>query len=163
MAKSFGLKNTKLLLILLGVLGLLLAMVAAVGITWYVATSETGASASPDAKPLFVSRDRGAVYEELKEPFVVNYNAKGRARYLQVSVSLLGRDKTSMAMLREHLPMLRNELVMLLSAQNFDALLTAPGKEAVRVQATERVQEIARTLIGQPVVEQVLFTNFVLQ
>ena len=162
MAKSFRLENKKLLLIILGVLTLLLAMVAAVGITWYVLTS-SNASTSPDTKPLFVSRDRGAVYEELKEPFVVNYNANGRARYLQVSVSLLGRDKKSMDALREHQPLLRNELVMLLSAQSFEAMLAAPGKEAVRVQATERVQEIARNLLGQPVVEQVLFTNFVLQ
>lgn len=162
MAKSFRLENKKLLLIILGVLTLLLAMVAAVGITWYVLTS-SNASTSPDTKPLFVSRDRGAVYEDLKEPFVVNYNANGRARYLQVSVSLLGRDKKSMDALREHQPLLRNELVMLLSAQSFEAMLTAPGKEAVRVQATERVQEIARNLLGQPVVEQVLFTNFVLQ
>lgn len=161
MAKSFRLENKKLLLIILGVLTLLLAMVAAVGITWYVLTSSN--ATSPDTKPLFVSRDRGAVYEELKEPFVVNYNANGRARYLQVSVSLLGRDKKSMDALREHQPLLRNELVMLLSAQSFEAMLTAPGKEAVRVQATERVQEIARNLLGQPVVEQVLFTNFVLQ
>ncbi len=162
MAKSFRLENKKLLLIILGVLTLLLAMVAAVGITWYVLTSSHAAT-SPDAKPLFVSRDRGAVYEELKEPFVVNYNANGRARYLQVSVSLLGRDKKSMDALREHQPLLRNELVMLFSAQSFETMLTAGGKEAVRVQATERVQEIASNLLGQPVVEQVLFTNFVLQ
>lgn len=164
MAKSFRLENSKLLLIILGVLGLLLAMVAAVGVTWYVLTSSNAASnVSPDAKPLFVSRDRGAVYEELKEPFVVNFNANGRARYLQVSVSLLGRDKKSMDALREHQPLLRNELVMLFSAQSFETMLTAPGKEAVRVQATERVQELARKLLGQPAVEQVLFTNFVLQ
>lgn len=161
MARSFS-EHKKLLLIIFGILGLLLAMVAAVGVTWYVLTSSVE-SAPQEARPLFVSRDRGAVYEELKEPFVVNYNAKGRARYLQVSVSLLGRDRKSMDALREHQPLLRNELVMLLSAQSFEAMLTAPGKEAVRVQATERVQEIARNLLGQPVVEQVLFTNFVLQ
>ena len=141
---------------------LLLALVAAVGVTWYVLTSESGAQ-SPDAKPLFISRDRGALYEELKEPFVVNFNASGRARYLQVSVSLMGRSKSGMEALREHQPVLRNELVMLFSAQSFETMLTAAGKEAVRVQATERVQELARNLLGQPTVEQVLFTNFVLQ
>src|SRR5690606_12961986 len=96
-------EHKKLLLIIFGILALLLAMVAAVGITWYVLTSSVK-SAPQDTRPLLVSRDRGAVYEELKEPFVVNYNAKGRARYLQVSVSLLGRDKKSMDALREHQP-----------------------------------------------------------
>lgn len=156
-------ENKKLLIIIAGALTLLLAMVAAVGITWYVLTSTAPADAPADARPLFATRDRGAVYEELKEPFVVNFNANGRARYLQVSVSLLGRDKKAMETLREHQPILRNELVMLFSAQSFEAMLTAAGKEAVREQATERVQEIARNLLGKPAIEQVLFTNFVLQ
>ncbi|HLT05870.1 MAG TPA: flagellar basal body-associated FliL family protein [Pseudomonas sp.] len=156
-------EKKKLLIIIAGALVLLLAMIAAVGITWYVLTSSTPSDAPVDARPLFATRDRGAVYEELKEPFVVNFNANGRARYLQVSVSLLGRDKKAMETLREHQPMLRNELVMLFSAQSFEAMLTAAGKEAVREQATERVQEIARNLLGKPAIEQVLFTNFVLQ
>ncbi len=44
MAKSFRLENKKLLLIILGVLTLLLAMVAAVGITWYVLTSSNAST-----------------------------------------------------------------------------------------------------------------------
>ena len=159
---TFGRENKKLLVIIGGVLALLLAICAAVGITWYVLTSAASAPAPTDNKPLF-SRDRGSVYEEFKEPFVVNFNVNGRARYLQVSISLLGRDAKAMETLREHQPVLRNELVMLFSAQDFNTMLTAAGKNAVREQATERVQELARTLVGKPAVEQVLFTNFVLQ
>lgn len=154
-----GSQTNKLPLIIFGAVALLLAIAISVGATWYVVTSKTGGSNVETARLI----DRGSIYEELKDPFVVNFNRQGRQRYLQASVALMARDRDGLAALKEHLPMLRNQLVMLFSAQDFDALLTAPGKEALRQQATVNVQELARQHLGKPVIEQVLFTNFVLQ
>ncbi|MCY1458553.1 Flagellar basal body-associated protein FliL [compost metagenome] len=61
------------------------------------------------------------------------------------------------------MPVLRNKLVMLFSGQNFDTLVTPVGKEMLRQQATATVQELAKQETGELAVEQVLFTNFVLQ
>ncbi len=155
--KTGGSRRNKLLLIVLGGLALLLAMTVSVGVTWYVLTQD----AATEDTPRLV--DRGAIYEELKDPFVVNFNRQGRQRYLQVSVALMARDRDGLTALKEHLPVLRNQLVMLFSSQDFDALMTAPGKEALRQQATARVQELAVQHLETPVIEQVLFTNFVLQ
>ena len=52
---------------------------------------------------------------------------------------------------------------MLFASQNFDSLMTPVGKEMLRQQATTTVQELAKKEVGDGVVEQVLFTNFVLQ
>jgi len=52
---------------------------------------------------------------------------------------------------------------MLLSSQDFEALKTPVGKEMLRQQATASVQELAQKEIGKLAIEQVLFTNFVLQ
>jgi len=41
--------------------------------------------------------------------------------------------------------------------------MTPVGKEMLRQQATSTVQELAQKEIGKLAVEQVLFTNFVLQ
>ena len=65
--------------------------------------------------------------------------------------------------LKVHMPLLRNRLVMLLSSQDFEALKTPVGKEMLRQQATASVQELAQKEIGKLAIEQVLFTNFVLQ
>ncbi|MCO3060323.1 flagellar basal body-associated protein FliL, partial [Pseudomonas aeruginosa] len=51
----------------------------------------------------------------------------------------------------------------LFSSQNFDSLVTPVGKEMLRQQATAGLQELAKKQTGQLAVEQVLFTNFVLQ
>ncbi|MCY1309879.1 Flagellar basal body-associated protein FliL [compost metagenome] len=61
------------------------------------------------------------------------------------------------------MPVLRNRLVMLFSGQDFEALITPVGKEMLRQQATASVQELAQQETGKLTVEQVLFTNLVLQ
>ena len=52
---------------------------------------------------------------------------------------------------------------MLFSQQNFAELMKPEGKVALREQATAKVKEIAQRETGADVVEQVLFTNFVVQ
>ena len=54
-------------------------------------------------------------------------------------------------------------LVMLFSGQDFDTLATPVGQEMLRQKATASVQEVAQKEVGKVVVEQLLFTNFVLQ
>jgi flagellar FliL protein len=104
-----------------------------------------------------------AIYEVLAPAFVVNFNYKGRQRYMQVSVALMGRDKAELDALHEHMPVLRNNLVMLFSGQDFEALATPVGKEMLRQQTTASVQALAQKETGKLAVEQVLFTNIVLQ
>ncbi len=45
-----------------------------------------------------------AVYQALVPAFVVNYNADGRQRYMQVTVTLMGRDQAQMDALKAQLP-----------------------------------------------------------
>lgn len=104
-----------------------------------------------------------AVYEPLMPAFVINYEHKGRQRYLQVSMALMGRDSAAMARLKAHMPVLRNRLVLLLAGQDFEVLSTPLGKEALRQRITADVQALAEVEVGAATVEQVLFTNFVLQ
>ncbi|MGH8354857.1 MAG: flagellar basal body-associated protein FliL [Pseudomonas sp.] len=164
-AKSAG--KGKLKLIVLIVAALLLAVSLSVGGTWFflskgsahkeTAEAEAGAeeSATPGKKP--------AIYEQMAPAFVVNFNYKGRQRYMQVSVALMTRDQAALDALKVHMPVLRNRLVMLFSGQDFETLTTPVGKEMLRQQATASVQELAQKETGNLAVEQVLFTNFVLQ
>lgn len=104
-----------------------------------------------------------ALYQPLEPAFTVNYAHDGRQRYMQASVVLMGRDATAMSALAEHLPLIRNRLVMLFSSAEFETLMTAEGKETLRTQATLAVQELMEQELGRPVIESVLFTNLVLQ
>lgn len=155
----------KLKLIILIVVALLLAVGLSVGGTWFFLSKGTTQdepaeqAAAESAAPV----KQAAIYEELAPAFVVNFTQNGRARYMQVSVALMARDQAALDALKVHMPVLRNRLVMLFSSQDFDSLVTPVGKEMLRQQATASVQELAQKETGKLAVEQVLFTNLVLQ
>ena len=116
-----------------------------------------------------------AIYFEMTPNFTINFNVNGRQRYLQAAITLLYRDPELQSLLTLHMPAIRNGLVMLLSSKNFDELQTEEGKETLRAEALEiirsQLQKEREALIasgsGDKVssanVEQVLFTNFVMQ
>ncbi|MGG2396226.1 flagellar basal body-associated protein FliL [Pseudomonas sp. SH1-B] len=157
--------KSKLKLIILIVVGLLLAIGLSIGGTWFILSKgDKAAEHEPaEAEAPAAAVRQPALYQDLMPAFVVNFNYQGRTRYLQVSMALMGRDAAGMEKLKVHMPVLRNQLVMLLSGQDFAALQTPLGKEMLLQQALASVQELAQKETGSTVVEQVLFTNFVLQ
>ncbi len=149
----------KLKLIILIVVAVLLAIGLSVGATWYFMHSPKS-EAVPQAD---VNVKLPALYEPMAPAFVVNFNANGRQRYMQVSVTLQARDPADLKALMVHIPVIRNNLVMLFSGQAFDDLATPVGQEILRQKTTASVQEVAQKELGKVVIDQVLFTNFVLQ
>ncbi|SDH92068.1 flagellar basal body-associated protein FliL [Pseudomonas panipatensis] len=158
-----GSGKSRMKLIILLAVAFLVAVGLSVGGTWFFlsrnAKPAESAPAEADAHP----GKKEALYEVLAPSFVVNFNQGGRQRYLQVSVALMGRDQAQLDALKEQMPLVRNQFVMLFSSQNFDSLVTPVGKEMLRQQATASIQALAKKATGQLAVEQVLFTNFVLQ
>ena len=151
----------KLKLILMIAAGVLLAIGLSIGATWYFMHSaqskpEPAADAASNVKP-------AAIYEPMTPAFIANYNQNGRQRYMQVSITLQARNQADLDALKVHMPVIRNNLVMLFSGQTFDSLATPVGQEMLRQKATASVQEVAQKEVGKVVVEQLLFTNFVLQ
>ncbi|MFK3771162.1 flagellar basal body-associated protein FliL [Pseudomonas xanthosomatis] len=165
MAKSDAVKDPaakgKLKLILLVVVALLLAVGLSVGATWFFMHKSESAPA-PEAAASNVKQP--AIYEPLAPAFVVNFNQNGRQRYMQLSITMQGRNQADLDALKVHMPVIRNNLVMMFSGQGFDTLSASPvGQEMLRQKATAVVQEVAQKEVGKPVVDQLLFTNFVLQ
>ncbi|QLF94455.1 flagellar basal body-associated protein FliL [Pseudomonas sp. ABC1] len=149
-------------LIIIIVVALVLAIGLSVGGTLMFLNK--GGDEAPPAEAVAAAPVRQpAIYQELAPAFVVNFNHNGRQRYMQVTLSLMSRDQLALDELKVHMPLLRNRLVMLFSSQDFATLASPDGKEALRQQATASVQELAQKETGKLVVEQVLFTNFVLQ
>jgi flagellar protein FliL len=160
-------KSKKILFIIIGVVVLVLA--AGGGAAFFLMHSKKGGAAASaeggehgegggDAKT-----HKAAIYQDIKPPFVVDLQDAGRQRYVQISVSLMTRDQKVMDAVVENLPLIRNNLVMVFSAQDINDLKTIDGKEALRQLALEEVQSIMTQEIGKAGIEQVLFTNFVLQ
>jgi flagellar FliL protein len=164
MAKSEAVKDPaskgKLKLIIMLVVALLLAIGLSVGATWFVLHK---AASKPAEVPVAAVGKQPALYEPLTPAFVVNFKQGGRDRYMQVSITLQARDKADLEALKVHMPVIRNNLVMMFSGQDFTAMATPVGQEMLRQKATASVQEVALKEVGKPVIDQLLFTNFVLQ
>ena len=165
MAKSDAVKDPaakgKLKLILLLVLALLLAVGLSVGATWFI-MHKTESAPAPEAAA--TNAKAPAIYVPLAPAFVVNFNQNGRQRYMQLSITMQGRSQADLDALTVHMPVIRNNLVMMFSGQGFDTLAASSvGQEMLRQKATAVVQEVAQKEVGRPVVDQLPFTNFVLQ
>jgi flagellar protein FliL len=133
-----------------------------------------------------------ATYFLLQPNFTVNYDVDGKQRYLQTEITLMYRQEAVLKTLELHMPAVRNGIVLSLSSQQFSDLQTAEGRENLRVTLLKTVQDILmkeQALIDEkesekesekeegkpkiksksknkktlPSVEQVLFTQFVMQ
>ncbi|WP_111640543.1 flagellar basal body-associated FliL family protein [Marinimicrobium alkaliphilum] len=118
----------------------------------------------PDAE-LSAREETGyaAVYYTLRPAFVSSYQIRGRQRQLQVELALMLRDESKIARIEQHMPSLRNNVLMVLSGQVYEELRTPEGKELLRQELLQEIRDILTRELGEPVVEQVLFTGFVMQ
>ena len=157
-------KSSKKILIIIVAAVVLLAALAGAG--WFFLTGDSAVEAD-SANGLVIRKT--AIYVKLrtqggKPMFIANFQEKtGRQRYLQVYAEALTRDQDVADALNKHMPLVVYKLSDLFSSQSFAELQTAEGKELLRKDSTRKVQELLQEEIGRPGVEQVFFTNFVMQ
>ena len=166
MAQSEAVKEPgskkKLKLIIIGAVALVLAIGLSVGATWFL-MHKSEPKPDPAAAAAQANAKQAAVFEAMTPAFVVSFNVNGRQRYMQVSITMLARNAADMEALKAHMPTIRNNLVLLFAGIPFDSLTAPVGMEMLRQKATASIQEVAQKELGKTVVEQLLFTNFVLQ
>ncbi len=104
-----------------------------------------------------------AIYLPIDPAFVVNFASQGKARFLQVTVEVMTRDSLMPDQITLHMPVIRNNLMLLFSSQSYDGVSTLEGKETLREEALEVVQQILEEETGDPGIEAVYFTSFVMQ
>ena len=110
-----------------------------------------------------VQTEGPAIYLDLDQAFVVDFMVSGKQRYLQLNMTLKSRDQGQIDAVKIHMPLIRNSLVLLFSSQSFDELQTIEGKQALKLAAVETVNNILTQETGFGGIEDVLFTNFVMQ
>lgn len=135
---------------------MLVAAVLAAGAAWNLGWLQPLApdGAEAPAEPRYFTLDPN---------LIVNFEGGGRVRYLQLGIELMTRDEQALEALERHAPVIRNDLILLLSDKTYDELMTRNGKEALREAALEQVQAVLSERYGGPGVEKLYFTNFVMQ
>ncbi len=160
-----GKKKSKLVLIIALVVGVLLVGGGGAAVAFFMLSGDEPVAEEVPAKP----EKAEAIYtkvrtKEGKPMFVVTLQSLDeRPHYMQAYVEAKSRDAEVDDALTLHMPLIVSRLNTLFSTQKFEQLLTIEGKIQLRQDATDLVREIMQEKIGQPGVETVLFTNFVMQ
>lgn len=123
-----------------------------------------------------------AFYLSLQPAFVVNFEDQTHATYLQVEMQVMARSKEVLDVVSHNMPVIRNNLLLILSAQKFEEVSTRAGKEQLQKTVLEAIQKVVsdaakeklaaeqkdkekkkETTVKVENVEQVYFTSFIMQ
>ena len=153
------------LIAIIAVLAVLL-IGGSVGATLFFTGVLGGGEAEAEAEDEHAAEEEAhaeAYYFAIEPPITVNFQQRGRARFLQVSLQVMTHDPLGLEHLKQHMPVVRNNLNLLFSGQSYDELSTREGKELLRKQALAEIQNVLTARAGAPVVDEVYFTAFVMQ
>lgn len=162
-----GKKKPKLLIIIIAVV--LLLGGGGAGAYFFLFSSDdsvaedSGEGDSAQAAPQNKRADGEAIYVAMPRPFPFNAPGITRERIVQIDVQLMVRGQENEEYAKRHIPMIEGTLLQVFSASNADDLVTDLGKTELRNRATEQVRQKMNELEKTPVVEEVLFTGFVIQ
>lgn len=102
-------------------------------------------------------------YIYLEPAFVVNYGSTGRMKYLRTEVALKVSTSEAAGKVSEHKPYIRNNLVLMFSAQEPEIMNSSQGREQLRKLALDEVRALMEQLEGMPYIDDLYFSNFVVQ
>lgn len=156
----------KTLVIAVGLFGLMLAsqLVGPMLACKFMRDQTPGCPAPPEPTEDEIRADLGPpIYLALDPPMVVSFEDQQAIRFLQVTVEVMSREEESIQAVTTHLPLIRNNLLMLMGAKTVAELTNTEGKEALRQEALKEVREILKRNTGAPGVEDLYFTTFVVQ
>jgi flagellar FliL protein len=151
--------SNKKMIIIIAVVGLLL-IAGSVGVTIMLLGGDEEQSAEE------------AVAEEPAVPethylaldkMVITFSNPGGAKFLQVEMELMAHDKAVLDVVKEHMPVVKNDLLVLLSGQDSDSLRSLEGKETLRGEILTAVQKIVKDNADLDGPQSVYFTSFVMQ
>lgn len=126
---------------------------------WHsAAVAEEVEDSAPEAKGV-------TDYIEMKPAFVTHVGKPGnKVNYLKAAVTLRASSDSVRTAVEAHDPRLRHELVILFGEQtDLDALSSMEGQQALREEATRRINSVLEEQQTGEQIAGVLFTEFVVQ
>jgi flagellar FliL protein len=103
-----------------------------------------------------------SVYYAIDPPLVVNFEDGSAVRFLQITMEIMAHDEKAIESVQRNIPLIRNNLLLLMSNRNYQSMMSREGKEKLRQEALAEVRAVQKKE-GGPDVDDVLFTSFVVQ
>ena len=151
-------------LIRLGILVVLL-LTGSIGgwLIWSGSGGDASPAASDEAAGSAAQVSQPALYVGLPRPFVFNAVGASRDRLVQIKIQLMVRGQADETLAKQNIPLIEGTLLRVFSAASAEQLMTFEGKEQLRQEALAECRRVLGELVNSPVIEQVLFTGFVMQ
>lgn len=150
-----------MILVMLGLMG------ASIGGTLFFVGAFTGGEGGEDsngkAEQSHQPEATEAHYFAFTDPFTVNFETETGMRFIQMQLEVMSHDATALQEIEAHMPVIRNNIIFMLSSQPFLTLIERDGKEQLRAAILENIREVLKERTGHASIEQVYFTGFVIQ
>lgn len=104
-------------------------------------------------KPLFSALD----------PFTVNLRDERGERFAQIGITLEIEEPAIDAKIKDHLPTLRNNILLLIASKRIEEILTDDGKRQLATQIQGRIGEALGADKDDNPIKGVLFSQFLVQ
>lgn len=94
---------------------------------------------------------------------VTNVMSKDQIKYIRIDVELMTKNESDLENIRNYGPLLRSEVVSILNSAPFDDFATVEARDKVRKRILDKLKSVMTEHVDHEVIDQVLFTNFVIQ
>jgi flagellar FliL protein len=105
---------------------------------------------------------KSSVYYAIDPPLVVNFEDGSAVRFLQISMEVMAHDEKAVESVQKNIPLIRNNLLLLMSNRDYQSMMSREGKEKLRQEALEEIRNVQKKQGGGDV-DDLLFTSFVVQ
>ncbi|MFI3186902.1 MAG: flagellar basal body-associated FliL family protein [Methylococcaceae bacterium] len=103
------------------------------------------------------------LYFDMSKPIVVDFPKGSAAKHGRITVSMLAEGAETIEVLKKNEPMIQNNLLMLIGAQDSSALNTRDGKDVLRKAMLDDINAVLKKMAGKGQVEELFFTSFVMK
>jgi flagellar FliL protein len=103
-----------------------------------------------------------ASYYAIDPPLVVNFEDGSVVRFLQITMEIMAHDPKAIESVQKNIPLIRNNLLLLMSNRNYQTMMSREGKEKLRTEALAEVRAVQKKEGGADI-DDLLFTSFVVQ
>ena len=146
--------------LLFGGIGLALVVAGGLAITFM----GSGSPEEADGEAPVANVSKPALYTSLHPPLVVNFDdINGVTHFMQITMEVMSRDQNVINAVREHTPVIRNNLILLYGNSIYEEITTRKGKEQMLADGLAEIQNIMKERIGEAGVEAVYFTSLIIQ
>lgn len=125
--------------------------------------AESEHAAESDKTPEELEAEKKAFYIKLPRSFVFNAVGQVRDRLVQIKVTLLVRGPENEALAKQHSPLIEGTLLQVFSHATVEQLTSAEGKQKLKEDANQEVKKVLNDIAKKEVVDEILFTGFVMQ